>query len=135
VDKPLPVEEPNLKSSTPPTEPSQQLHPERRAMLDAPQEPMPSAQQNSRQHSERKNPRKPAYFEKETAFAEKKQTEAEARRLEFEKRKNERDHKNAERERLRKAMAKARMGGPNGQRKLGRESKVLLERVRKIVGS
>lgn len=116
--------EPDLESSTL-AEPSQQLHPERRAML--------NAQENPRSQSERKNLRKPAYFEKEIAFAEKQQTEAEARRLEFEKRKKERDHKNAERERLRKAMAKARTGGPNGQRKLGRESKVLLEKVRKIV--
>ena len=38
-----------------------------------------------------------------------------------------------ERERFRRAMAKARTGGPNGQRKLGRESKVLLEKVKKMV--
>jgi hypothetical protein len=31
-------------------------------------------------------------------------------------------------------MAKARTGGKNGQRKLGKESKVLLEKVRRIVG-
>lgn len=39
-----------------------------------------------------------------------------------------------ERERFRRAMAKARTGGKNGQRKLGRESKVLLEKVRRVVG-
>ena len=39
-----------------------------------------------------------------------------------------------ERERFRRAMAKARTGGPNGQRKLGRESKVLLEKVKRMVG-
>lgn len=31
-------------------------------------------------------------------------------------------------------MAKARTGGPNGQRKLGRESNVLLEKVKRMVG-
>jgi hypothetical protein len=31
-------------------------------------------------------------------------------------------------------MAAARKGGRNGQRKLGRESGVLLDRVRRIVG-
>ena len=134
VDKLIPVEEPGLESSTH-AEPSQQLHPERRAMLDTAQEPVPSAQQKSRPHPEWNYSRKPAYFKKEIAFAEKQQAVAEERRLELEKRKKERDHKNAERERLRKAMAKARTGGPNGQRKLGRESKVLLERVKKIVGS
>ena len=30
-------------------------------------------------------------------------------------------------------MAKARTGGKNGQRKLGRESKVLLEKVQNLV--
>ena len=39
-----------------------------------------------------------------------------------------------ERERFRKAMARARTGGKNGQRKLGRESVVLLEKVRRVVG-
>lgn len=38
-----------------------------------------------------------------------------------------------ERERFRRAMAKARVGGRNGQRRLGRESEVLLERVRRVV--
>jgi hypothetical protein len=32
-------------------------------------------------------------------------------------------------------MAKAKSGGLNGQRKLGRESKVLLEKVKKLVGA
>ena len=45
----------------------------------------------------------------------------------------QRQQKLEERERFRKAMAKARTGGKNGQRKLGRESKVLLERVQRMV--
>jgi hypothetical protein len=63
-----------------------------------------------------------------------KKAEAEARRLEFERRDSEKRQKIEERERFRKAMAKARTGGKNGQRKLGKESKVLLERVKRFVG-
>ena len=59
--------------------------------------------------------------------------EAEARRIEFERRDRERERKTEERERFRKAMAKARSGGRYGQRKLGKESQVLLERVRRMV--
>lgn len=40
----------------------------------------------------------------------------------------------AERERFRKAMLKARGGGRDGKRKLGRESAILLEKVRRVVG-
>ena len=58
----------------------------------------------------------------------------EARSAELDKRDKERKQRIAERERFRKAMAKAKSGGLNGQRKLGRESKVLLEKVKKLVG-
>ena len=46
----------------------------------------------------------------------------------------ERQHKREERERWRRTMAKARKPGKNGQRRLGRESSVLLEKVQKLVG-
>lgn len=59
---------------------------------------------------------------------------SEARRAEFERRDGERRAKVEERERHRRAMAKARTGGRNGQRKLGRESVVLLDKVRRMVG-
>ncbi|KAH6673761.1 hypothetical protein B0J14DRAFT_55514 [Halenospora varia] len=112
---------------------SQELHPDRQAMLDAPREPTPPPTSQS-QRSQRKPNRKPKYFEKEEAYAAEQKAEAEARRLEFERREKEKSQKIEERERFRKAMAKARTGGKNGQRKLGRESKVLLERVKRIVG-
>ncbi|KAE9363468.1 hypothetical protein N431DRAFT_474497 [Stipitochalara longipes BDJ] len=120
-----------------PTEPaSQELHPERQAMLDAPREPTPPPNQAQlfSQRSQQRRPKKPAYFEKEQAFAAQKNAEAEARKLEFERREKEKNQKIVERERFRKAMARARTGGKNGQRKLGKESKVLLERVKRIVG-
>ncbi|TVY44581.1 hypothetical protein LSUB1_G000847 [Lachnellula subtilissima] len=82
----------------------------------------------------RNNGKRPAYFEKEQAFAAQQKADAEAKRIERERREKERGEKVEERERFRRAMAKARTGGRNGQRKLGRESKVLLERVRRVVG-
>lgn len=102
-------------------------------MLDAPREPTPPPQLGQQRPQQRRN-KKPAYFEKEQAFAEQQKAEAEARRLEFERRDKERKQKIEERERFRKAMAKARTGGKDGQRKLGKESKVLLERVKRMVG-
>jgi hypothetical protein len=125
----------NQAAAVLPPQPSQELHPERQAMLDAPREPTPPPLKASQARSERKRSRKPAYFEKETAFAEQKKAEAEARRIEYERRDRERKEKIAERERFRKTMAKARIGGKNGQRKLGRESKVLLEKVKRVVTS
>jgi hypothetical protein len=61
--------------------------------------------------------------------------EAEQRRIEREKAWEEKRRKTEEREKFRSAMAKARTGGRNGQRKLGRESQPLLERVRRMMGS
>jgi hypothetical protein len=136
----LKAREPIIPSTIPstidepePEPPSQELHPERQAMLDAPREPTPPLNQTSQGPRGRRSKR-PAYFEKEQAFAEQQKADAEARRLDFERRDKEKKEKIEERERFRKAMAKARTGGKNGQRKLGKESKVLLERVRKMVG-
>jgi hypothetical protein len=109
------------------------LHPERQAMLDASHEPALQPRQASQPSTDRKRSRKPAYFAKEAAYAEQQKAEAEARRLEFERRDRERKERIEERERFRRAMTKARIGGRNGQRKLGRESKVLLEKVKKLV--
>lgn len=133
---PNPSYAPSSPTSEAAVEPSQELHPERQAMLDAPREPTPPPQSQSslqRPSRERKN-RRPGYFEKEEAYAEQKRAEAEARRIEFERRDKERKQKVEERERFRKTMAKARSGGKNGQRKLGKESQVLLEKVRRTVG-
>ncbi len=131
--KPIPTE------SIEPVQPaSQELHPERQAMLDAPRQPTPPPNQTqsfSQRPQQQRRSKRPGYFEKEQAFAAQKKAEAEARRLEFERREKERKEKIEERERFRRAMAKARTGGKNGQRKLGKESKVLLDKVRRIVGA
>jgi len=129
---------PLLSIPAEPLEPvSQELHPDRQAMLDAPRKPSPPPQQSQSQafsqRPQQRGGRRPGYFEKEQAYAEQKKAEAEARRIEFERREKERKQKIEERERFRKAMAKARTGGKNGQRKLGKESKVLLEKVKRMV--
>lgn len=131
-----PTDKPLAKELSPAAEPSLELHPDRQAMLDAPElEPQNADRRDGAEYQrrERRKPRKPAYFEKEMAIAEQKKAEAEARRLELERREKERAEKRAEREKQRAAMAKARSGGKGGQRKLGRESKVLLDKVKKIV--
>lgn len=117
---------------------SQELHPERQAMLDAPED-LPQDPNPNREAFERRprqgRAKKPGYFEKELEFAQRKKAEAEARRAEYEKNQREKKAKIEERERFRRTMAKARTGGKNGQRKLGKESQVLLEKVKRMVGS
>lgn len=126
----------------------EELHPQRKAMLDEPEPdtavksvPRYSNTNKSEDSSDKKRDRgdkrgaKPAYFAKELAFAEKQKAEQKARREEFERREREKKAKIEERERFRRQMAKARSGGKNGQRKLGRESQVLLEKVKRVVGN
>ena len=86
-------------------------------------------------HPDRKRLRRPKAktFKKELNEAERRRLEREVAREAKEKALAERAKKIAERDRWRKAMTKARRPGPDGQRKLGRESKLLLERVQKIV--
>ena len=116
--------------------PTVELHPERQAMLDS-QDPIEKTEpKDYTDHRSRTSARsKPRPFEWEARLAEQKREEARARQLVFEASNRERQEKAEERERLRNAMAKARRPDRNGQRKLGRESKVLLEKVKKLVGS
>lgn len=116
-----------------PTEPAAEIslepHPDRVRMLeeDAPDD-------ENKQRPERRQRRARAQpFRKEVDIAQKKKEEAEARQKAREEADKERARKTAERERIRKTMAKAR-GGPNGQRKLGRESSVLLAKAQRLMG-
>ncbi|KFY35423.1 hypothetical protein V495_08017 [Pseudogymnoascus sp. VKM F-4514 (FW-929)] len=102
-------------------------------MLDAPDAP-PAASVPRFSGPKTERAKRPGYFDKAKAEADAKRKEAEERRAEFERRDKERKAKMEERERHRRAMAKARTGGKNGQRKLGRESQVLLDKVRRMVG-
>ena len=114
---------------------SLELHPDRQAMLETPL-PAPSQQFPSDPNSRPPRYKRPKAqpFKKEAELAERRREEREARQKEIEERNRQRQAKLEERERFRRAMAKARSGGKDGQRKLGRESKVLLEKVKRIVG-
>lgn len=113
-----------------------ELHPARQAMLKEPEiKHVPKDHGLSQHNVRRKKARKPRPipFKKEARLAQQRKEEQKQRRGAAEQARAERQRKIEERERFRKAMAKARTGGKNGQRKLGRESKVLLERVRNLV--
>lgn len=83
--------------------------------------------------------RRPDYYDKALEEGSRKKAEAEARRAEAERREQERARSIDERERTRRAMLKAKgfsaSGKPRGKPKLGRESKVLLDKVKRLVGA
>ncbi|CAK7220977.1 hypothetical protein SCUCBS95973_004340 [Sporothrix curviconia] len=127
------------------------MHPERQARIDGESEENEEngngngnhADSERRPHGSRRPPKKTQiFFQKAREEAAQKKAEAEARQAEFERRTAEREEAIAQRKRHQKAMAKARrvdthhggMGGDNQRRKLGRESGVLLDRVRKMMG-
>lgn len=93
-------------------EPDPQMHPARRSNLR----------------------KRPGYFDRSLQEAAKRKAEREAREAEFRRRREERERRLRERQRLRRVAAKAREVGPDGRRKLGRESEVLLEKVKKMMG-
>ena len=111
-------------------------------MLGSPEEPLkrpfpsvssgPQESNGPRGKSKFRRP-KPVPFKKEQEAADARKEEAEAHHKATEEANRQKQQKAEERENHRKAMAKARTGGKNGQRKLGRESKVLLEKVKRIV--
>ncbi|MCJ1278265.1 hypothetical protein MMC21_006080 [Puttea exsequens] len=112
---------------------SLELHPERQAMLDEPDIPQNEPNEPNLRRQRRPTRPKPVPFEKETRLAQQRSEERERRQKEIEESSRQRHAKLKERERWRKAMEKARVGGRDGKRKLGRESKVLLERVQRMV--
>lgn len=118
----------NDKPAEPVPEPTLEPHPDRVKMLEEPEKERPVSSFDRRQRRPRSQP-----FQKEEDIARKKKEDTDARQKARDDADKERTKKIAERERFRKAMAKAR-GGPNGQRKLGRESKVLLEKAQRLMG-
>lgn len=114
---------------------SLELHPERQAMLDK-SEPIVQDRPEATigpQRRQRGQRRKKTPFENELRLAQQDKEKAEAKRQEIEGRNRERQERLDEKERFRKELAKARRGGKSGQRKLGRESKVLLEKVKRSI--
>lgn len=113
-----------------------ELHPERLAMLEKPEAPeqdlgSPSGNRSRRRKNKRQ---KSKPFEKEGKLAQQRQADVKVRKNAFEESNRQRQLKLGEREKFRKVMAKARTGGKNGQRKLGLESKVLLEKAKRTMG-
>jgi len=98
------------------------------------EEELEKLEHNNQLPQERHRKPKPQTFQREEREADRRKRETEERREAREKANRERIQRLDERDRFRKAMAKARTGGKNGQRKLGRESQVLLERVQRMVG-
>lgn len=117
-------------SDAPPTEPaSLELHPDRQAMLDRPAVTADAARHGNtgtdgvNEYRRRDlRPKRSSYL-KEAQMAETRRLEAEARRKVVE-----------EKEKDRRAMSKARRPGKDGKFRLGRQSKVLLHRVERIIG-
>ncbi|KAK6417378.1 hypothetical protein LTR95_017340 [Oleoguttula sp. CCFEE 5521] len=112
-------------------------HSDRQTLINASAspEPPPSAPRPPRDPNRKRERRaRPNPFQKERDAALQAQEAAEERRRVREEAERERAVRMEARERERRAMAKARSGGRNGQRKLGRESGVLLARVQRMVG-
>ncbi|KAK0880491.1 hypothetical protein LTR87_005613 [Friedmanniomyces endolithicus] len=136
VEQPTPVKdvvEAVVEAEEPTTDPHPDLQNliEREAEAPAPLQVVESAPRAPVERRQRRPKAQP--FKREHEQAQRQKAEAEERRRAREKADRQRQSKIEERERFRRAMAKARSGGVNGQRKLGRESKVLLERVQKMV--
>ncbi|KAG6365831.1 hypothetical protein INS49_000007 [Diaporthe citri] len=103
--------------------------------------PFPAEPPTSKDPKARRERRKrrPDYYDKALEEGSRKKAEAEARAAEAERREQERARSIDERERTRRAMLKAKgfsaSGKPRGRPKLGRESKVLLDKVKRMVGA
>ncbi|KAF7189126.1 hypothetical protein HII31_09548 [Pseudocercospora fuligena] len=123
----LAVEEAEGEDEEPTTAP----HPDRQNLIE---EEAEAPEDSKGEVRPRKRREKFAPFSKEHEQAQKRKAEAEERRKAREEAERQRQKKIEEREKFRKAMAKARTGGRNGQRKLGRESQPLLEKVKRLMG-
>ncbi|WEW55898.1 hypothetical protein PRK78_001333 [Emydomyces testavorans] len=113
------------KPAPPPA--SMELHPDRQARLDSQVEERnnlpPVVNSTKGRRGRRERPPKPSPFTKEMKAAQKKKDEVEARR-------KLRDAKEKERQ----AMMRAKRPDQFGRQRLGRQSKVLLEKVKRVVG-
>jgi hypothetical protein len=107
---------------------SLELHPDRQAMLDRPaalgNAPRPNGDDVDDTNGFRQRNRRPkrSSYAKDTQMAEQRRLQAEERRKVMEEK-----HKD------RRAMSKARRPGKDGKYRLGRQSKILLHRVERIV--
>ncbi|KAH7128231.1 hypothetical protein B0J11DRAFT_265052 [Dendryphion nanum] len=116
-------------------EPTTDPHPDRLRLLERPPTPEPDATSGHARNQDRRQRRpRPQAYKREEELAQKRKEEVEARQRAREEAEQQRRIKLAERDRFRKTMAKARGKGPDGKRKLGKESTVLLEKVKRLTG-
>ncbi|KAM4060408.1 hypothetical protein HRG_002025 [Hirsutella rhossiliensis] len=123
----------HVESGAGDAEPEQPMHPTRELMLKDEQNAQAGANapQTDASDGKRRRTRRPGYYDKQLEKAEERRQQAETRAQELRQRRDDRERKLAERERFKKAMAKTR--GRDGKKKLGRESTLLLDKVKKIV--
>lgn len=122
-------------AAPPPASREQPMHPTRELML-ADEQRAQAGAEGSPAHAapsegRRRRTRRPGYYDKQLAEAEERRRRAEDAAREAQRRREERARKLAERDRVKRAMAKTR--GPDGRKKLGRESSLLLDKVKKLV--
>ncbi|KAF5018661.1 hypothetical protein F66182_9354 [Fusarium sp. NRRL 66182] len=114
-----------------PEEEGEVMHPTRHLMLADEAKAQENAAGEHTSDGNRRRTRRPGYYDKQLDKAAQRRKEAEERQQEFQRRRQEREQKIAERERFKRAMAKTR--DRNGNKKLGRESSLLLDKVKKLV--
>ncbi|KAL6795391.1 hypothetical protein J3E68DRAFT_404173 [Trichoderma sp. SZMC 28012] len=112
-------------------EEGEKMHPTRQLMIKDEDMAQVGAEASGPSDGQRRRTRRPGYYEKQLKKAADRRQEADAKRKEYERRMEERAQKQAERERFKKAMAKTR--DKDGKKKLGRESSLLLEKVKRLV--
>ncbi|CAM1511597.1 Fc.00g091100.m01.CDS01 [Cosmosporella sp. VM-42] len=110
------------------------IHPTRQLMLadeDKAQANAVALESEHNRDGERRRTRRPGYYDKQLTKAEQKRAEIEEKQKEFQRRREEREQKLAQRDRFKRAMAKTR--DRDGKKKLGRESSLLLDKVKRMV--
>lgn len=113
---------------------AEKMHPTRQLMLADEDKAQVNAVPEEGEHNtdgQRRRTRRPGYYDKQLQKAEQQKTEAEEREQEYQRRREERERRMAERDRYKRAMAKTR--GRDGKKKLGRESSLLLDKVKRMV--
>ncbi|EHK22183.1 uncharacterized protein TRIVIDRAFT_81760 [Trichoderma virens Gv29-8] len=112
-------------------EEGEKMHPTRQLMIKDEDMAQTGAEATGPSDGQRRRTRRPGYYDKQLKKAAERREAAETKRKEYEQRMEERAQKQAEREKFKKAMAKTR--DKDGNKKLGRESALLLEKVKKLV--
>ncbi len=108
------------------------MHPTRELMIKDEEVAQKSAQgEVDTSDGHRRRTRRPGYYDKQLAHAEERQAEADRRAQVWEERTAQRNARLAERDKFKRAMAKT--VGRDGKKKLGRESGLLLDKVKRML--